>query len=471
MQNQIDPYATKAICCKRTPVIMAGLLILIISLRAPFQTAVQGTTKDGKITNLVVTPSERAADVITPNQAAKTSTDADSFEKHTVSPGLIMAGYQGWFDTPDDGANRGWYHFQKGKRFEPGACTIDVWPDMTEYEKKYDTAFRFEDGSVAKIFSSHDESTVRLHFQWMKDYGIDGVFLQRFVGEVRSPSGRSHFDKVLQSASKAALEYDRTIAVMYDLSGMRPADVNATMADWKRLKDEYGFDNRSQYGNYLFHKDRPLVAIWGVGFNDGRRYGLAEVERLIRYLRSDEAGNCSILLGVPTYWREQGNDCVKDENLHEIMQMANIVHPWFVGRFNEQGYDRFKPLIGKDVQWCKEHGLAYMPVVFPGFSWHNMNPRSPSNQIPRNHGRFFWKQLTGAASEGATMIYVAMFDEIDEGTAIFKIARRVPVGDSLFVPLDEDIPSDHYLWLAGTAGNMLKSKEPLPAEKPVQQVK
>ena len=24
--------------------------------------------------------------------------------------GLVMAGYQGWFNAPDDGANRGWYH-------------------------------------------------------------------------------------------------------------------------------------------------------------------------------------------------------------------------------------------------------------------------------------------------------------------------------------------------------------------------
>lgn len=40
---------------------------------------------------------------------------ASDFTKHTMSPGLIMAGYQGWFNTPEDGAKRGWYHLAKKK--------------------------------------------------------------------------------------------------------------------------------------------------------------------------------------------------------------------------------------------------------------------------------------------------------------------------------------------------------------------
>ena len=47
--------------------------------------------------------------------------------------GLVMAGYQGWFNTPGDGAGRNWHHYEKGKRFEPGWCTIDLWPEVDEY--------------------------------------------------------------------------------------------------------------------------------------------------------------------------------------------------------------------------------------------------------------------------------------------------------------------------------------------------
>ena len=33
--------------------------------------------------------------------------------------GLVMAGYQGWFNAPDDGANRGWYHYTDTMAFAP----------------------------------------------------------------------------------------------------------------------------------------------------------------------------------------------------------------------------------------------------------------------------------------------------------------------------------------------------------------
>jgi hypothetical protein len=45
--------------------------------------------------------------------------------------------------------------------------------------------------------------------------------------------------------------------------------------------------------------------------------------------------------------------------------------------------------------------------------------------------------MMGAIRAGAEMIYVAMFDEIDEGTAIFKCAKEVPTGKSTFVPIEE----------------------------------
>lgn len=59
------------------------------------------------------------------------------------------------------------------------------------------------------------------------------------------------------------------------------------------------------------------------------------------------------------------------------------------------------------------------------------------------------------------MIYVAMFDEVNEGTAIFKVSDNPPVSDVAKFADIEGVPSDWYLWLTGEAGQMLKRKKPL----------
>ena len=67
--------------------------------------------------------------------AAKT-TESMSRVRFKSIRNLVMAGYQGWFNTPEDGAGLGWKHFEKEKEFKPGKCTIDLWPDVSEYEKR-----------------------------------------------------------------------------------------------------------------------------------------------------------------------------------------------------------------------------------------------------------------------------------------------------------------------------------------------
>ena len=64
------------------------------------------------------------------------------------------------------------------------------------------------------------------------------------------------------------------------------------------------------------------------------------------------------------------------------------------------------------------------------------------------------------------MLYIAMFDEIDEGTAIFKCTDTPPVTKiSQFIGMDGK-PSDHYLWLTGKATQMLRKEIPLTKKMP-----
>jgi hypothetical protein len=390
--------------------------------------------------------------------------------KYMSYKGLVMTGYQGWFNAEGDGADRGWNHYQgRNQTFVPGNCSIDMWPDVSEYPKTYETSFTLADGSPARVFSSYDESTIDVHFKWMSDYHIDGAFLQRFVTTLKNPKGNKHYKKLVNSVLQSAEKYDRAVAVMYDLSGMTADDYQVVIDDWKMLVDEYKLNKKDVYENYLFHRQKPLVAIWGAGFNDGRKYGLNDVEKIVSFLKDDpEYGGCSVLLGVPTWWRELKYDTENDSSLHKLIKKIDIVHPWFVGRYNEDSYPGFQERIKEDIAWTKANNLDYVPVVFPGFSWKNMRPNDPFDAIPRNKGSFLWTQLAGAVEAGAEMIYAAMFDEIDEATALFKVtkAESTPVGASRFLPYEAEVPSDHYMWLTGQAGGMLKKEIPFQKTMP-----
>lgn len=391
-------------------------------------------------------------EVVMSDPATKT-TESMSRVRFKSIRNLVMAGYQGWFNTPEDGAGLSWKHFEKEKEFKPGKCTIDLWPDVSEYEKTYETAFKLPDETPAKVFSSYDASTTDLHFKWMKQYGIDGVFMQRFVVSIRNQKGKDNYNKILNNAVLSAEKYDRAICLMYDLSGMEAGEEDILIRDWKELCEKYKLVSRNN-NHYVYHHGKPLVAVWGIGFNDRRKYGYEQVKKIIDFLKSE---GCSILVGVPTHWRTLTIDAVSDTRLLELVKQADIVHPWLVGRFDNNTYEPYRKSIEEDIKWCKANGKDYMPVLFPGFSWHNMKKDAPQNMIPRLGGRFFWKQVKGAVDAGAESLYLAMFDEIDEGTAFFKCTNTPPVGESSFITYEGEAP-DHYLWLAGEAAKYLRGE-------------
>jgi hypothetical protein len=67
-----------------------------------------------------------------------------------------------------------------------------------------------------------------------------------------------------------------------------------------------------------------------------------------------------------------------------------------------------------------------------------------------------------ALRAGNTMLYGAMFDEVDESTAMFKVAasRRDAPNEVPVVTLDvdgESLPSDWYLRLAREAQKLLRN--------------
>ena len=401
-----------------------------------------------------------------------TSTEATRHAGNPVYPtydGRVMAGYQGWF------------HVRPGGVMYPDeeSVRIDMWPDVSEYEKTYPTGLKFANGETARFFCSDDESTVETHFRWMEEYGLDGVFLQRFFVNATRPTkeGREESATVVRHALKAAQRHSRAIAIMYDLSGLQPGrdDCMKLVVDWKFLVDRARVTSYGARNMYLHHRGKPLVAIWGVGFPD-RPYSMRDIKlaEFMDFLKNDPVyGGCSVMLGVPTHWRALDRDCVKDAYLHELVRKADLVMPWMVGRFTPlRGgeMNRYYDMVSGDLAWCKAAGVDYVPLVYPGFSWYNLSRRekgltpSPVESIPRQGGTFYWGQIQTAVAAGANRLYVAMFDEVNEGTAIFKVTDDPPVGKTVKFARMDGRQSDHYLFLTGEGSKLLRGE--CPSTKP-----
>ena len=374
-----------------------------------------------------------------------------------------LFGYQGWFGCPHDGSDwDAWFHwFTYDDIPNMDHLTVDFWPDMTEYgpDQRYPTDMVLQDGSPAELFSSYDLATVDLHFRWMEEYGLDGVIFQRFVAGLSDDLtifGRRN--KVLQNVQIASERHGRVFFVQYDFSGSTDS-LEDIKRDWMFLVDVLKV---SDSPNYVYHNGKPVLGLWGVGFN---HIDLEPdmVNEFLQWIQIDapERYRATILGGVPTWWRTLSGDSHSDPAWREVYERLDIICPWTVGRYQDKiGADaHLERAILPDMSYVSSIGKEYMTVIWPGFSWHNMFPNSDLDFIPRDNGEFIWRQAYNVISSGSNMVFIAMFDEVDEGTAMFKLARadQLPVNASLVaVNVQEpSLQSDHYLVIGNKITQML----------------
>ncbi|MCA6069132.1 xylosidase [Chryseobacterium sp. RG1] len=367
-----------------------------------------------------------------------------------------MTGYQGWFAAEGDSANIGWYHYAKDWKLDSKVSKFDMWPDTKEYKKTYKTKIIDKEGKPTYLFSSNDASTSELHVKWMRDYGIDGAFIQRFFLALWDGT-RQHHIKVLLNMMKYGDKYGRAMSVMYDIGGIKTEnDADKIIEDWKFLVDNLKITS-SNGKAYLFNNNKPVVGLIIVGLNDSETK-LSYIDKIMNFLKNDKKyGNCSIVLGVPYFWRTLNGDSVSDPQLHSLVKKADYIMPWSVGRVRYDNFSENQKILIDDLEWCKKNKLEYLPVIYPGFSWHNLKNSEPMNQIPRKSGAFYQNMINNVEKAKVKNVYVAMFDEIDEGTAIFKISKNPPdTGFMRFVAHDKNIPEDYYLKLTGQLAKELK---------------
>lgn len=377
--------------------------------------------------------------------------------------GKVLLGYQGWFNCPGDGSpGNNWRSWSRGV---PAAdtLTIDLFPDLSELDpdERCTVPGMTIGGKPAYLYSAWNPKTVVRHFRWMKEYGLDGVLVQRFVGSIAAK--RAGGDVVLKNVMAASEQAGRTFAIEYDITGGNPAAFAQTLRDdWMYLVDELKVTARP---NYQRHGGKPVLSIWGMGLTEDRHVPAdpAVAAELIEWFRSKAPAKYRVTYmgGTPSRWRTLDRDARSDPAWDGVYRTMDVIQPWTVGRYRDnEGADRWKEeRIAPDLALTARNHQLYMPVIFPGFSWHNLRRDAPENQIPRNRGEFFWQQACNAKTAGATMLKIAMFDEVNEGTAIFKVAsRRQDAPDQgYWLTLDADgaaLPSDWYLRLAGEITRM-----------------
>jgi hypothetical protein len=370
--------------------------------------------------------------------------------------GKISVGYQGWFACPGDGAPiGGWWHWGTNRTDPPSPSntTIESWPDMREFTRGYTTAYaNLGNGQPAQLFSSYDQQTVDTHFRWMQTYGVDTAALQRFNPFGDEGPTRDAMAVKVRAAAEAT---GRKFYIMYDVTNWTNMQ-SELRTDWTTKMSAYTASSA-----YAKQNGKPVVCIWGFGFNDaGRPFTPAQALDVINWFKGQ---GVYLIGGVPTWWRQGIND--SRPGFLDAYHAFHAISPWMVGRARtladlDSYYNNANVGDYADLQ---PRGIDYLPCVLPGdLQWGD-----------RVHGDYYWRSLYNMIRLGSQGLYVSMFDEFNEGNQIAKTAETaafVPAGSGIR-PLDEDgtaCSADYYLRITGDGGRMLKGQIALTATRPTQ---
>jgi hypothetical protein len=373
--------------------------------------------------------------------------------------GKISVGYQGWFACTGDGAPiNGWWHWSQNWSQPPSPGnngTLRAWPDMREYTHAYQTAYaNLGNGQPATLFSSYDQQTVDTHFLWMQQNNLDTAALQRF-----NPTGGEGptRDAMAAKVRSAAESHGRKFYVMYDVTGWT-AMQSEIKSDWLSKMSAH-----TASGAYARQNGRPVVCIWGFGFNDTNHPW--DANTCLDVITWFKGQGCYVIGGVPREWRTGVGG--SRAGFLGVYHAFNMISPWMVGAIGTAADSDsvYQNITVPDQADCTANGIDYQPCVLPG----DVSARQ------RAHGDFMWRQFYNMVRAGAQGIYISMYDEFNEGNQILKTAEspaQLPTNSGLLA-LDEDgtaCSSDYYLRLTGDGGRMLKGQLALTPVRPTQPV-
>lgn len=381
--------------------------------------------------------------------------------------GRTTAGYQAWFHAGED-LDASWGHWSHGTAPEEGNVHTEMYPDFNDYpaDALYPARLpHYPDGRPAAFYEGHDPKAIDVHFRWMKEYGVDGVGIQRFYGATSAEvqPEPTHLTAIRDAAER----HDRIFYVMYDTSGCGRDEGNIVprmKADLIHNVEEKGLISSPAYAHA---NGKPVVCIWGLAPTEPGRYPpAADAIELIEWMK--ERGYF-VIGGLPDNgWAEEAGEYAA------VYAALDMISPWTPGRFKKETLAAWvDDHLARDLAYCRAHGKEYQPVMSAGFAWSNFGGGGNPNATPRDAGRFLWEQAKRYAAAGVRNGYFAMFDEYDEGTAIAKAASdsfAIPSGEVHFQTLSCDgwwLSSDFYLRLAGAVTATLRGERPITDDVPV----
>jgi hypothetical protein len=298
---------------------------------------------------------------------------------------------------------------------------------------------------------------------------------------------------VAKNVQMSSEKYGRTFNIMWDITGTANGAatregcstrlVCVLQDDWKTgIVDNLKLTSSDRY---LKENGKPVVVIWGFGF--ANRPGTpAELTEMVHWLQDNPNGSkydATVMCGVNSTW--------KTSAYASAFRECDIVSRWSVadGRLTSNTdtttmNNWANNITYQDALYAKQHGIKYMPTLWPGLSdynreWAEHDTLDPTrfNLVPRRGGFQIWQtayhNLKYMQQAGVTpSFFGAMYDEFNEGTAMHHMTTGPSTSPDnqqlIYTNFDgyTQLPKDHYFKVNKEIGRMLRGEIPLTSAMP-----
>jgi hypothetical protein len=358
---------------------------------------------------------------------------------------------------------------------------------------KCDSGYDLPDGSPAYVYSDYNANVQDMKMRWLKEYGVDGTMVQRFTtGAPYTDTSRSN-NVVVKHIQAASEKYGRTFNIMWDITGTTNGAATRAGCSTRLvciLEDDWKIgivDNLKLTSSNRYVKDggKPVVVIWGFGFS-GRPGTPAELIELVHWLQNNPNGpqyNATVMCGVPSDWKTSAYAAAFREC--DITSRWSIADGRLTSNTDTTTMNNWANNITyNDAVYAKQHGIKYMPTLWPGLSDANRDfaeggiaNSTDFNLVARRGGFQIWQtayhNLRVIKQVGITpMFFGAMYDEFNEGTAMHHMttgAATSPNGSRLIYTNYDgytQLASDHYMQVNREIGRMLRGEIPMTSAMP-----